>query len=265
MGERKRFQRFCVCSHWLKSGFNFQRMIRFVQRRLAGSTVGVDGKGKKWQVMVSVLCNRRPLIVDDFGATAGQIKHVNMDLQSKVSIESNWENTNDKQQRDIKLKAQGKLKGEIGFFDSHKAILEKRSEFYAKFNEQISHEDQLHTHPTSMLTLTHDETILPMAQVKDHASLAEAAEELMDKEYPDLEVKFTSPFPIGHYRVGFGAEARQSTGIDGLQVFMLHGYVTNGFDLVFDDNCWKTEEEFDAMATAATTPTKRAVYREICA
>ena len=61
--------------------FNLQRMIRFVQRRLAGSTVGVDGKGKKWQVMVSVLCNRRPLIVDDFGATAGQIKHVNMDLQ----------------------------------------------------------------------------------------------------------------------------------------------------------------------------------------
>ena len=55
-------------------------MIRLTQRRCQ-STVGVDAKGKKWQVMVSVLCNRRPLIVDDFGATAGQIKQVNMDMQ----------------------------------------------------------------------------------------------------------------------------------------------------------------------------------------
>ena len=55
-------------------------MIRLAQRRCL-STVGVDAKGKKWQVMVSVLCNRRPLIVDDFGATAGQIKQVNMDMQ----------------------------------------------------------------------------------------------------------------------------------------------------------------------------------------
>ena len=42
--------------------------------------------------------------------------------------------------------------------------------------------------------------------------------------------------------------------------------LTNGFDLVFDDECWKTEEEFEAIATATTnTPSKRDIYREICA
>lgn len=47
---------------------------------------------------------------------------------------------------------------------------------------------------------------------------------------------------------------------------MLHGYVTNGFDLVFDDSSWKTDDEFDAIATTtADTSTKRAIYREICA
>lgn len=135
-----------------------------------------------------------------------------------MSTKSTWENANEQQQRDIKLKAQGKLKGEIGFFDSNKAILEKRSEFYAKFNDQISHHDQLHTHPTARLTLTHPDTILPMAPVQS-SSLADAAEELMESDYPDLEVKFTSPFPIGQYKIGFGAKARQRTGLDGLQGF----------------------------------------------
>ena len=46
---------------------------------------------------------------------------------------------------------------------------------------------------------------------------------------------------------------------------MLHGYVTNGFDLVFDDSSWKTDDEFDAIAITADTSTKRAIYREICA
>ena len=49
-----------------------------------------------------------------------------------MSVKSNWDILNTEQQEMLRLKAKGQLKGEIGFFDSEKAILEKRMTFYDK-------------------------------------------------------------------------------------------------------------------------------------
>merc|ERR1712109_289347 len=88
-----------------------------------------------------------------------------MASQHKVSVKSNWDTLNTQQQEQLKLKAKGQLKGEIGFFDSEKAILEKRMTFYDKFESQISHADNLHKLPTETLTLIDKDTILPMTEV----------------------------------------------------------------------------------------------------
>ena len=44
---------------------------------------------------------------------------------------------------------------------------------------------------------------------------------------------------------------------------MLHAYVTNAFDLVFDDQ-WKTAEEIDDLKQTANS-NRKSIYREICA
>ena len=98
---------------------------------------------------------------------------------------------------------------------------------------------------------------------------------------------------MGNYKIGFGKEAKKETGLDGLEgklyfcdlflrkfprnfkkkisekkthkilVFILHAYVTNAFDLVFDDQ-WKTAEEIDDLKQTANS-NRKPIYREICA
>ena len=48
-------------------------------------------------------------------------------------------------------------------------------------------------------------------------SLLESAEQLISKEYPEVDIQFTSPYPVGTYKIGFGKEYRETSGLDGYQ------------------------------------------------
>ena len=79
------------------------------------------------------------------------------------------------------------------------------------------------------MTLIDKDTILPMTEVDGKLtkkfvffnnlidSLIDSAEALFVKKYPNLDLKFTSPFPVGNYKIGFGKEAKKETGLDGLE------------------------------------------------
>ena len=109
-------------------------------------------------------------------------------------------------------------------------------------------------------------------------SLLDSAEKLISKEYPELSVQFTSPYPVGTYKIGFGKEYRATSGLDGYQglpflrfinirivrlVFILHGYVQNEFDLVYGDQ-WKTDDELELLKKSSNH-IRKPIYREICA
>ena len=59
----------------LKSAFGLRK--RFV--------TGIDSKNKKLKVMVSVLCNRRPLITESLNSNAASVKTANISSQEGLT------------------------------------------------------------------------------------------------------------------------------------------------------------------------------------
>merc|ERR1711990_850275 len=84
----------------------------------------------------------------------------------------------------------------------------------------------------------------------DDLSLVEAAENLIKRDYPKLDVIYTSPFPVGHYKITFGRDLKKSTGKDGSIVFIIHGYVRSEFDELCPDD-WATCEDLKRMKNSA--------------
>ena len=62
-----------------------------------------DTNGKKWDLNVSLLCHRRPILVPDFSPPAANIKDFHVEETARLSCLSNWEITDTNQQQIIKV------------------------------------------------------------------------------------------------------------------------------------------------------------------
>merc|ERR1712141_597681 len=68
---------------------------------------------------------------------------------------------------------------------------------------------------TKKITLIDPETSLIPTSPVTKSSLIETADEMLRHKYPKLDVIYTSPFPVGHYKMTFGRDLKKSTGKDG--------------------------------------------------
>ena len=62
-----------------------------------------DSNGRKWDLNVSLLCHRRPILVPDFSPAAANIKDYHVEETARLSCLSNWEITDSNQQNMIKV------------------------------------------------------------------------------------------------------------------------------------------------------------------
>ena len=82
----------------------------------------------------------------------------------------------------------------------------------------------------------------------------------------DSEISFTSPFPIGHYRIGFGKAAKSETGLDGVIVFLLHAYVNDSRDGNILPSQWITSDDLEKLKTDSKLNSSLfSIYKEITA
>ena len=93
-------------------------------------------------------------------------------------------------------------------------------------------------------------------------NLQESARALAPEE---SEVSFTSPFPISHYRIGFGKAAKAETGLDGVIVFLLHAYVNDSFGSIVPSQ-WITSNDLERLKTDSKMNSSLfSIYKEITA
>ena len=76
-----------------KYGQNLARLVRGY----------ADSNGRKWDLNVSLLCHRRPILVPDFSSAAANIKDFHVEETARLSCLSNWEISDTNQQQMIRV------------------------------------------------------------------------------------------------------------------------------------------------------------------
>jgi len=151
---------------------------------------------------------------------------------------------------------------DLGFIESLTDVAQKREIQFEEYWPTVVREKAEFYKPTEQLILIDPKTNLPPRGPITNGNLQESARALAPEE---SEISFTSPFPISHYRIGFGKAAKAETGLDGVIVFLLHAYVNDSFGSILP-NQWITSNDLERLKTDSKMNSSLfSIYKEITA
>lgn len=71
-----------------------------------------------------------------------------------------------------------------------------------------------------------------------------------------------SPYPCGVYTIPFGRKSREIEKVNGIKMFLMHGFVQNGTK-VTDGSNWVTKEHFVALKKKSKSDSEKKALSNI--
>ena len=90
--------------------------------------------------------------------------------------------------------------------------------------------------------------------------MLDVAKRALDEEQVEFPVTFTSPYPVGHYTIPFGKQTRERENVDGIKVFLYHGYAEN---VETETHSWVTSDHFRECKMATKSKSEKKIFGEI--
>lgn len=238
-------------------------MQKVVLRRL--SSAFRDSKGRSWQINVAALVNRNPLLTKPLEDDMGFLLDHNLEHKSRASCMSDWEISANSQDQMIKDKAAGKITGDLPFANSKRNIKDELNLILEDHLEKEMNFEENFYLPYEQLTMISNENgkylpTLPITQ--DDTCLVSVAEKAVLCEDSSLAISFTSPYPVGHYTLNFGKKLREEKNVQGIKVFVYHGYVRNRYDPI-DASQWVPSNHFENLRKKSSSKTEKKILKEI--